>query len=88
MEIGPWFVVPSDRLEKPGIKLATPVYKASDITTAPQRLQIWTNLKNSQTFLNMNDEFIVTVTFCHIYFKIYRQPFYNFAVEWNRKCYG
>ena len=36
--MGPRFIVPSDGLEKPGIKSATLVYKVSDITTAPRRL--------------------------------------------------
>ena len=39
METRPRFIVPFDGLEKTGIEPATLVYKASDITTAPRRLQ-------------------------------------------------
>ena len=40
MEKGRRFIVSSDRLEKPGIKPATPVYQAREITTAPRRFLV------------------------------------------------
>ena len=38
METGSRLKVPSDRLVKPGIEPATPGYKASGLSTTPQRL--------------------------------------------------
>ena len=38
METGPWLKVSSDRLEKPGIKPATPGSQGKCLSTTPQRL--------------------------------------------------
>ena len=38
MEMRPQLIVSSDRLEEPGIKFGIPGYKASGLSTTPQRL--------------------------------------------------
>ena len=53
METGPRFIVPSDGLEKPGSESVTLVYKASDITTALQRILYLRKIQNEFQLLQM-----------------------------------
>ena len=53
METGPRFIVPSDGLEKPESESVTLVYKASDITTALQRILYLRKIQNEFQLLQM-----------------------------------
>ena len=53
METGPLFIIPFDRLEKPGIELATPGLQGDLTTTVSRRLLISLNfLRNSHIISN------------------------------------